>query len=69
MFFGVIHLTYLRYLLQGELKLTLQVIVLSYCLPGEHRINSSDADDFAAIPTNLPSYLTMGSYGLYLYGL
>jgi len=57
MFGGVTHLTYLRYLLQGEMNLTLQVIILSYWLPGEHRKNSSDSDDFAAIPSNLPSYL------------
>jgi len=30
MFGGVTHLTYLRYLLQGEMNLTLQVIILSY---------------------------------------
>lgn len=66
MFYGVTHLTYFRYLLQGEMNLTLQVIILSSWLPGEHRKASSDADDFVAIPRNLPSYLTMGRYRLYL---
>lgn len=31
--------------------------------------SSSDADDFTAIPTSLPSYLMMGGYKLHVYSL